>query len=158
VKKSEQTFTTNLGIIRSQLKRADYSGVDFRGYIDEMGDMDRQFGYEEVNADSLQFTQGKVKTMRQKEWESLTTEDEMALIRQGFLFVKWTDGPSPVGPIASRRLNLINNIDDVTKTPRPGQSANFLLMRDSTLVYAVVNGFLVDAGKEAKPYPNSIGF
>jgi hypothetical protein len=158
VEKAGQTFTTNLGIIRSQLKHLDYRGIDFRGYIDEMGDMDRQFGYEEASADSLQFTPGKVKTMRQKEWESLTADEEMALIRQGFLFVKWSDGPSPVGPILNRRLNLINNPETITKTPAPGQAANFLLQRDSTLIYTVVNGFFIDVTKETKPYSNAIGF
>jgi hypothetical protein len=158
VEKAGQLFTTHLGINRSQMKSDDYRSISFRGIIDETGDMDRQFGYEEMDGTSLKFTPAKVKTMRRKEWESLNAAEEISLIRQGFLFAKWTDGPSPRGMISNHLLNLINTPEEIPQDPRPGQSANFLLTRDNTPVFAVANGFLIDLAKDDQTIPNTMGY
>jgi hypothetical protein len=158
VEKSGQSFKTHLGINRSQMKSADYRSVTFRGNIEEMGDMDRHFGYEERDASSMQFAPGKVKTMRKKEWEALSPAEELSLIKQGFLYVKWTDGPSPGGPVTNHLLNLINTTEEMPQVPRPGLAANFLLSRDNAPVFAVVNGFLINLEKSPSSIPNTMGY
>jgi hypothetical protein len=158
VEKAGQSFKTHLGINRSQVKSEDYNSVTFRGNIEELGDMDRQFGYDEADAASMKFTPGQVKTMRKKEWEALNSAQELSLIRQGFLFVKWTDSSSPVGPVKNHMLNLINAKEEISQVPRPGVAANFLLTRDNVPRYAVVNGFLIDLDKEAPSLPNTMGY
>jgi hypothetical protein len=158
VLKEDQSFKTHVAINRIQIKSGDYRSVTFRGSIVEMGDLDRQFGYEEIDAVSLKFTPGKLKTMRKKEWEGLSDEEELSLIKQGFLFVKWTDAASPAGPVPDRMLNLMNVAQPLPDAPAPGQSANFLLTRENVPVYAVVNGFVVDLNKEMAPVINAVAY
>ncbi len=155
VEKEGQQFKTHLGINRSQVKSNDYKSISFRGYIDEMGDMDRQFGYEEKDAKSLRFAPGQVKPMRKAVWDSLTPVQEMELVRQGFLYVTWTDASSPEGPVKNRILSLINGIKELPVAPRPGLAANFLLTREGSPVYAIANGFLIDLDKNAATVSSS---
>lgn len=157
VEKGGESFKTNLGINRLQLKREDFRSVDFRGIIDEMGDMDRQFGYEEIEAASMKFTPGKVKTMQMKAWEALTSAQELDLIKQGFLYVKLTDSNISSGPLKNHLLNL-THASEVAPDPKPGQAANFLLYENDSPRYAVVNGFLLDLEEDDQTLPNTFGY
>ena len=158
VEKDGQSFKTHLAINRSQVESDDYRSVTFRGSIVKMGDLDRQFGYDEIDAASLKFAPGKVKAMRKREWENMGGKDELSLIIQGFLFVKWTDAPSPEGAVADRMINLISSVKQFPEAPAPGQPANFLLTRDNIPVYVVVNGFLVDLEKESAGVINTVAY
>jgi hypothetical protein len=106
----------------------------------------------------MKFTPGQVKAMRKKEWEALSVAEELSLIKKGFLFVKWTDGSSPEGPMTNHVLNLINAMEEVPQAPRPGLAANFLLTRNNVPVYAVVNGFLIDLENGTPAVPNTMGY
>lgn len=158
IEKEGQTFTANLGINLSQIKSPDYRSVSYRGAIDEIGDMDRTFGYAEADATSLTYAPAKIKLMPKAAWEKLNPQDELNLVKQGFLYVKWTDGKSPLGPIKNRLLNLTNNTT-VPTSAGLGQSANFLLVKNEQPAFAVINGFLVDmAADTAKVLPNTMGY
>lgn len=158
IERAGQTYTAHFGINRFQIKKPDFRSVYFRGSIDEIGDMDRQFGYEEYDAKTLTFTPARVKPLKKSEWEALTIQDEMALIRQGFLFVKWTDEKSPSGLVDKHILNLTNNESIATQIPAPGQPANFLLAKNGAPALAVVNGFLLDLSKKPEGIANTIGY
>jgi hypothetical protein len=153
-----QEYTGHLGINRAQVKKADYRGVYFRGSIDEIGDMDRQFGYDEHDAGLLRFMPAKVKVMTKKAWEALRYADELALIKEGFLFVKWSDERPASGALYGRLLNLTGNEGVAPQVPAPGQHANFLLARNNVPVFAVVNGFLLDLSKPPESIANTIGY
>jgi hypothetical protein len=158
VEKNGQSFKTHLGINRLQMKSEDYRSINFRGVVEEMGDMDRQFGYEDIDATTLKFQAGKVKVMLKKEWDALTPEQELDLMKQGFLFVKWSDAISPKGPVKDHVLNLINDQEQIPLAPEPGVSATFLLTSNGGLSYAVTNGFLIDLKESGRGVPNVIGF
>lgn len=157
--KQGQTFVTNLGINHAQIKNADYRGVSYQGNIDELGDVEHAYGYEEANAENLNYRLGKIKILSRKEWEKLNPDGELTLINEGYLFVKWSDGKSPSGPIKNRMLNLTNRTqEDVNTAIGLGQSANFLLYKGNKPVYAVVNGFLLDLSKPAERLHNTFGY
>lgn len=151
-------FKTHLGINRSQVRGPNFASMSYNGRIEELGDQELIFGYDEIDATSLVFTPGKIKTMTKAEWEKLSPDQELDLIKQGFLFVKWSDGKSPTGAIKSRLLNLTNNTVNTIQTAGIGQSAQFLLTRDGKPVFAVVNGYKVDLNAAAKPLVNTYGY
>lgn len=158
VTKEGQEFKTHLGINRSQIKASDNSGMSYSGRIAEMGDQELVFGYDEIDASGLKFTPGEVKTMTKSEWDKLSLQQELDLIKEGYLFVKWSDGKSPTGAIKNRLLNLTNNSQNSIQIVGIGQSAQFLLSRDGKPVYAVVNGYKVDLSKPAKVLGNTYGY
>ncbi|WP_316809779.1 M14 family zinc carboxypeptidase [Pedobacter heparinus] len=157
ITKSGNSFVTNLGINHSQIKDADYRGVSFQGSIEELGDVERVFGYDEADASILDYTPGKLKTLTKKEWNALTAADELELIRAGYLFVKWSDGKSPIGPVKKRMLNLSNRTA-VSGEAGLNQPANFLLNKQGKPLYAVINGFLLKLDQPVKVLHNTFGY
>lgn len=151
-------FRTNLGIVRSQIKGSDFRSMAYNGRIEELGDVELTNGYDEIEASSLTFTPGNIKLMRKSEWEALSLQQELEFIRAGYLFVKWTDGTSPPGPLNARLLNLNNKETNTIQTASIGQQAQFLLSRAGKPVYAVLNGYVLDLTKDATAVPNVFGY
>ena len=156
--KENVKFRTNLGIIRSQAADSDKRSMLYRGYIDETGDMDKVFGYDEVDASDLTTAPGKVKVMTKAEWEKLSVKEEKELIKEGFLYVNFSDESTPRGAVKNRLLNLTANAVQSGTPIGLGQAANFILMRNNQPVFAVVNGFLIDLEKDAVALPNTFGY
>lgn len=96
--------------------------------------------------------------MTRAEWDKLSPNQELDLIKGGYLFVKWSDSKSPVGAVKNRLLSLTNNKESPVEEAGIGQSAHFLLTRDGKPVYAVVNGYKVDLGQPAKVLSNTYGY
>ncbi|HQT24458.1 MAG: hypothetical protein B7X86_15335 [Sphingobacteriales bacterium 17-39-43] len=151
-------FRTNLGIVRSQIKSSDFGSMSYNGRIEELGDVELTHGYDEIEASSLTFTPGNIKLMRKSEWEVLSPQQELDLIREGYLFVKWTDAASPVGPLSARLLNLTNKATNTIQSASIGQQAQFLLSRDGKPVYALLNGYVLDLTKDVTAVPNVFGY
>ena len=154
--KAGQTFITNLAINRSQIKSKDYRTVNYRGMIEEIGDIEKIFGYDETDATGLTLHPGKSKIMTRNEWQSLNPVEELALVKQGFLYVKWRDDQSPTGMLKNRLLNITNE-EKNEKEISLGEPANFVLMKNDKVVYAVINGYLVDVSKMST-IPNAWGY
>jgi len=151
-------FRTNLGIIRSQIKSPDFGSMSYNGRIEELGDVELSHGYDEIEASSLTLTPGNIKLMRKSEWEALSPQQELDLIRDGYLFVKWIDGTSPSGPLNARLLNLTNKENNLIQTASIGQQAQFLLSRDGKPVYALLNGYVLDLTKDVTAVPNVFAY
>lgn len=158
ITKEGQEFKTHLGINRSQIRSVDNSGMTFSGRIAELGDQELVFGYDEIDASGLKFTPAKIKTMTKAEWDRLSPQQELNLIKDGVLFVKWSDGKSPTGAIKNRLLNLTNSDENSVQMAGIGQNAQFLLTRDGKPIFAVVNGYKVDLSQPAKVLANTYGY
>lgn len=158
ITKEGQEFKTHLGINRSQVRSADNSAMSYNGRIAELGDQELVFGYDDIDATGLKFTPARIKTMTKTEWDKLTPQQELDLIKEGYLFVKWSDGKSPTGAIKDRLLNLTNSNDSTVQAAGIGQNAQFLLTKDGKPVYAVVNGYKVDLSQPAKVLTNTWGY
>jgi len=158
ITKEGQEFKTYIGVNRFQIKSTDNDGMTFAGRIAEIGDQELVYGYDEIDASGLKFTPAKIKTMTRAEWEKLNLQQELNLIKEGYLFVKWSDGKSPIGAIKNRLLNLTNNKENLVQVAGIGQNAHFLLTRDGKPVFAVVNGYKVDLSQPAKALINTVGY
>jgi hypothetical protein len=151
-------FRTHLGISRTQVIDSGFKHMYYRGSIEELGDMTKHYGYEEVDAFSLISMTGKIKVMTKASWEKMPLATEISLLKQGFLFVKFSDQKSPTGPIKNRLLNLTNSVNQNPQLFGLGQNANFILAKQSQPVYAVVNGYLIDLSKNIEVLPNVHGY
>ena len=127
-------------INRSQKLAEDLRSMNYIGGVAKIGGLDSTYGYREIDAEKLNYKAGKIKFIKESKWKKLTPQQELKLIKSGYLFVKWKDGSSPVGPIKNRLVNLINDDRLLEST----NEANFMLFDGNRPVYAIVNGFLVD--------------
>ena len=151
-------FKTNLGINLSQIKGPNFSSMSYNGQIEELGDLELSYGHDEIEASQFSLIPGKVKSILKSEWDKLTQEEEFQLIKEGYLFVKWLDAKSPVGPLSNRLLNLTNNDIGPLKAAGIGQQAQFLLTREGKPEFAVINGFVLDLNKDLQQVPNVFGY
>ncbi|WP_432711991.1 M14 family zinc carboxypeptidase [Pedobacter sp.] len=158
VTKGNSRFRAHVGINRSQIADLTNRSMSYRGYIEELGDMEKSYGYEEADASALISVPGKIKVMKKADWEQLSLAEELTLAGQGYLFVKFSDQKSPTGPLKNRLLNLSNSSTANMQAIGLGQSANFILSDGKKPVYAVINGFLVDFSKEVKVLSNAYGY
>ncbi|HEY1009583.1 MAG: M14 family zinc carboxypeptidase [Daejeonella sp.] len=158
ITKEGREFKTHLGVNRSQIRGPENASMSYSGRIAELGDQELIFGYDEIDAEGLKFTPGKIKSMTRAEWDRLNPQQELDLMKAGYLFVKWSDGKSPAGAIKGRLLNLTSSNQSPVQTAGVGQSAQFLLTRDEKPVYAVVNGYKVDLSRPAKVLVNTMGY
>ncbi len=94
--------------------------------------------------------------MSARKWNKLTPDKEYKLLKKGYLFIKWKDSQSPVGPIPQRILNLVRN--ELPREIQVAAPANFILTNHQKPVYAVVNGFWIDLLTTPKPITNSMGY
>src|SRR5690606_39943468 len=76
IEKEGRRFQTNLGINRSQIKGPEFRSMSYSGRIDEQGDIEMMYGYDEIDADGMHYTQGKVHRMTKQEWEAMSAADE----------------------------------------------------------------------------------
>lgn len=157
--KDSFSYRTSVGINQPGAVDATGKRLNYRGAIEELGDLQNNHGYTELDASSLSTMPGKIITMKKAEWEKLGLQEEFALLKQGYLYIRFTDLRSPVGPLPGRLLNLING---GSVNPHPivlYRYPNFVLSAsEGKPAYAVVNGFLVDLSKEISPLPNSYGY
>ena len=132
--------------------------MSYNGQIEELGDLELSYGHDEIEASQFSLIPGKVKSILKSEWDKLTQEEEFQLIKEGYLFVKWLDAKSPVGPLSNRLLNLTNNDIGPLKAAGIGQQAQFLLTREGKPEFAVINGFVLDLNKDLQQVPNVFGY
>ena len=156
--KNDKNYKTNIGVNQEQISNADFTSFYFKGTITEIGDMRYNFGYEDVDANEMQFTAPKIKLMEQAQWEKMSLSDELKLVREGYLYVSFTDAKTPSGNIKNRLLNLTNEKIIQATTPQITKPANFILTKNDQAKFAVINGFWVDLSKENECIANTIGY
>lgn len=136
---------TDIAIRRGEVTQ----GRDYfvRGRIEDIGDLDDFYGYDEIDADGLVFVAGKTYPKEIDTLSQLPEAQAWALLKQGYIAVK-------VKKIADSRLH---NLPLVVFTQQQFQATaaisisgtcNFFLAKGSTLKYAVVNGYLIDLANE----------
>ncbi|WP_069661344.1 M14 family zinc carboxypeptidase [Arcticibacter eurypsychrophilus] len=159
VTKDGYKYRASLGINHTATVDSNYKSLSYRGSLEELGDMENNFGYKEADASLLLSVPGKIKVLKKAEWDNMAFEEEKALVQQGYLFVKFSDKRSSSGPIKNRLLNLTNSLNANPEAIGLGRYPNFILTdQNKKPVYAVSNGFLVDLTKDIKALPNSFGY
>lgn len=139
------SYTTDLAI-----KRDEYSteGGNYyvRSRIDDIGDLQDDYGYEELDASGLHFMEGKVYEKAFANPGAISMSQAYSLLRQGYYAVRVQN--MPADRHHSLPLLLLNKRTAPGASPNLGREANFFLAKDGKPIYAVVNGYLVDLEKE----------
>lgn len=138
------------------IRRAENTvGRDYfvRGWVEDLGDLQESFGYDQVDASSLHFVQGKVSDKMISSVKELSKSQAFALLKQGFMAIRLN--PAVVGS-AEQFHNLPIHVFSqpafyTTSRIDLGGTANFYLADESgALRYAVLNGYLIDLSQPLK--------
>ncbi|TYR36631.1 peptidase M14 [Sphingobacterium phlebotomi] len=135
---------TDIAIRRAELTvERDYC---VRGWVEDIGDLEGTYGYDELDANGLKFVQGKVYPQIFQTVNDVDNNRAWELLKQGYIAVR----------VASRGQGRLHHLPlvvsahaDFVPTPKivlTGTS-NFFLGNDTALKYAVVNGYLIDLSR-----------
>lgn len=149
IKTDSTSFTTDLAIRRGETTvDRDYF---VRGRIEDIGDLQESFGYDEVDVKGLQFIPAKSSTLVLDSASVLSQKDAFDLLKKGIMAV-------PVKTVGSSRASSLHNYPIHFFTQKQffpttsmdlGGTANFYVGdANGKLHYAVFNGYLIDLSKE----------
>ncbi|MEN7548377.1 M14 family zinc carboxypeptidase [Rapidithrix thailandica] len=144
VNKEDGSYTMDIGINHESDHEAEELPLKFTASIEDLGDLSTFYGYEEIDASGMTVVPGKVYPRPLHSWKEAQQIDFNELLKAGYLFVKvhqlerdksftnvpinWIAYQRPLPPI------------DITL----GSTANFLLVKQGSPCYAIVNGFIYD--------------
>lgn len=140
VKVGEKLYPVDLAIRR---RESEANGSYFvSGSVEDLGDMQVFFGFEELDATGMTFTSGKV---YEKVFENVEALDEMQalnLLKQGFMAIKVKNGEAR--QLHGLPILVLKSTVTYSSGWMTGSTPNFFLSKDGVLKYAIVNGYLID--------------
>ncbi|GHE31031.1 M14 family zinc carboxypeptidase [Sphingobacterium griseoflavum] len=141
------SLKTDIALRRTEMTM----GRDYfvRGHVEDIGDLDIAYGYDELAAQDLKFVQGKTYPQTFETVDEITMDCAWNLLKEGFVAVK----------VNSKGTDHLHDLPLVvftqsSFTPTAQISllgtSNFLLASGGMLKYAVINGYLIDLSQRPK--------
>lgn len=113
-----------------------------RSRIDDIGDLQENYGYDDLDVTGYKFVQGKVYPTAFPTIQDITQERAYELLRQGYNTVQVLQMPE--NRIHGLPLLVFHQHKPVPASINLGRDAHFYLAKDDELRYAIVNGYLLD--------------
>ena len=112
------------------------------GSVEDLGDMQVFFGFEELDEAGLTFTEGKVFEKVFENVKALDKAQALELLKQGYMAVKVKNGVAK--QLHGLPILVLKSSDTFSSGWTTGSTPNFFLSKDGDLKYAVVNGYLIN--------------
>ena len=112
------------------------------GSIDDLGDMQVYFGFEELDATGLEYVEGKVYPTAFESIKDVSVEKAHELLQKGFMAVKVKNGTSR--QLHSLPIQVLKSTEKLAGGWTTSSAPNFFLSKNGSLKYAVINGYLID--------------
>lgn len=142
-------FTTDIAIRQEEytIERDYYVG----GRIEDIGDLEDEFGYADIDVKRCRFAQGKVFSEKVFRMEDITYDLAFDLLRRGFIAVRVSGKDLTQSCLHAYPIGVFSSEEVLDFSPRPQveMPAYFFMEKDGGYKYAVVNGFFVDLKKES---------
>lgn len=159
VRQSGKSFTTDLGINRSEINYSNATKFFYYSKIEDFGDLHPQFGSQEIDATGLILEKGKVYPTTMKNISAVSQLNAFNLLKEGYTYVRLaSDSNSRALGIyyTTAPLHILRNAQPAPSgVPTMGSTATFILKKGSTVKYAVINGFVYDMEKFEKIIGNN---
>lgn len=135
------SFVADLGINRDEINQD--TTFTLRGRIADLGDLKENYGYDELAADGLEYVPGKIYPRTFTSAAQLDAAKALEILREGYCAVRVNRIPTET---ESQELPLLifNQRTPNLGLPALGREAHFFLAKDGELLYAVVNGQLIN--------------
>lgn len=149
-------YILDIGINHSEIQDKDHDDFYNVGSIVDKGDLSTFYGYETVDATGYRLAEGKVYPEIIATLKELEKMDIYSLLKSGYTYVRVADFSSK-----EKAVSLpINILDTDQKVPgfyvNIGNNPNFVLQKDGSIDYAVVNGFLINLKTKDSNFRNAI--
>ncbi|WP_460544608.1 M14 family zinc carboxypeptidase [Echinicola sediminis] len=136
-------YQLDLGIKRRNVETGD--GYYVMGQVEDLGDLSVYFGYKELDASGMELVRGMVAEKVMDSVSNITPELALELLQAGNLAVKVKHAPEP--SFHDLPILVLQEEDSIFSGHTLGSPANFFLKKNDELMYAVVNGYLINLQK-----------
>lgn len=146
VVKDGHSMAMDIAVRRTEVTQ----GRDYyvKGMVEDLGDLQDFYGYEEVTTTGLNFVEAKEYPAVRASSEGFTPAEAFAILKQGYASVRCTH----IDPQMLHSLPLLLTSEDkkpaLAQSLAVGSAATFFLAQGEQLKYAVVNGYLIDLSQE----------
>ncbi len=138
-------FQLDLAIRRREVNSGDSYFVI--GSVDDLGDVQTYFGFEEFDATGYKFREGEIYAQSFTEVSEINEAEALELLRQGYLAIKVDNYED--GDLHGLPITVLGSEDEIESGWQLGDTPTFFLEKDGKVDFAVVNGYLIDL-KEPK--------
>lgn len=135
-------FIVDIGINRKEVALKGSCDFYLESTVEELDDLSGFGGYQEFNAEGMQAIPGKLYPEVFKNSAALERVDVHKLISAGYTSVRVEELPSD--PYTSLPLNLLGPEAEGAGKIALEEKADFVLKKEGTLRYAIINGFVYD--------------
>lgn len=147
VKIDDQSYVIDLAFRHDEVDNKENTSFHFRSSITDLGDLSTSYAYEELDAEGLTLSPGKVYSDRVRNERRLDRIDPVALLKQGYTHVYMKEPPK-AAEIDQLPL-IISARENPDQEIKVGKNPSLIFKDESgTVKYAVINGFLWDLSKE----------
>ena len=149
-------YLLDLGINRLEVDKEGSNDFWYSSRIIDQGDLSTYYGYEDLEASGLTIRKGDVYPETFMNIDALKKLDIINMLKSGYTYLRIADIPK-----AFKSSNVpINMIGVDYKLPKfdveVGKNPTFLLEKDGTPRYAVINGFLIDLATGSGDFKNAM--
>ncbi len=136
----EKEFLLDIGINREEINLNEEYSFYNKGIVEDVGDLSIYFGFEEVDCVGLKLVMGKC-------YDGLQSSDELdlgrviGLIKDGFTTVAVANKPKQ--HYIELPTNTVSGVYKSKSGLEPGADADFLLVNNSEVKKAIINGFVL---------------
>jgi len=145
IQKHGQPFLVDIAIKRREREFNQAHDFRYEGVISDLGDLSPYYGfaYQELPEDGLRASVGKIYPRTITDTARLNQLQPLELLRQGYTEVLVEDIPQSELPHPAK-LRYTYDFDPASNDIAVGGTPSLILEKEGEVVYAVVNGFLVD--------------
>ena len=156
-------FTVDLGINHDEIENKKHSDFYYLGRISDIGDLSNHYGYKTLDASGLTFKAGETYPKILSDFEEFRDLDFLSLLKQGYTSVSINDMPKEI-----KFTPMPMNIIDVKKIMIPKNNSipqspinletnpTFLLKKNDSVIYAVINGFIYHLADNKNNIKNAV--
>jgi hypothetical protein len=143
----DQPYVIDLAFRHREVDDEGNESFHFRSSITDLGDLSTSYAYNELDAEGLILSPGKVYPDRVRNERRLERLDPVALLKQGYTQVYMKEPPKAAD---TDQLPLVISANENPEQEiKVGENPSMVLRDENgTVKYAVINGFLWDLAKE----------
>ncbi|MDW7695222.1 M14 family metallopeptidase [Flammeovirgaceae bacterium SG7u.111] len=150
-----EKYVLDVGINYTEVDNEAHNDFYFRGVIADLGDLSTSYGYDEVNAENLEYKAGKVFEKTFETLEELEKEDIKKLLQKGYTYVR-VKNIDPSTAFTHLPIHVIGSETEIKSALKQWQNPTFLLMDGQKVKFAVINGFIYDFDWEKNNIKNAL--
>lgn len=152
----DNDYTIDLGINLIEIDNEDHSDYYNIGKVMDQGDLSTHYGYNTFDANGYHIVEGNMYPDVFQSIEAISNLDAFELLKSGYTFVQTIALPEDK-KYTSNPINVIKAGNEIPKfVLKPGTNSTFLLQKNDTIDYAVINGFLINLKTKESYFKNAL--